>query len=170
MLRWLKASLAAPNTTTSSGHWPRGAASAASRPFMLGVSTEWRTPAGRGMPAITCGVVGHLRHPLRADEAGDLDLAAAGGLQAVDEFDLLRRWHRLRFVLQAVARADLDEGDVAGNHGAFKLGRLVSAGSGNGYNAVPIDPSWGMVQGRARRGALSPRDRNVVDHESHAAA
>ena len=36
MLRWLKASLAAPKTTISSGL--RG--SAASSPFMLGVSTE----------------------------------------------------------------------------------------------------------------------------------
>ena len=36
MLRWLKASLAAPNTTTSSGC----VSSAASSPFRLGVSTE----------------------------------------------------------------------------------------------------------------------------------
>ena len=36
MLRWLKASLAAPNTTTSSGR----VGSAASSPFMLGISTE----------------------------------------------------------------------------------------------------------------------------------
>jgi hypothetical protein len=49
MLRWLKASLAEPNTTTSSGR----VASAASRPFMLGVSTLRRTPCKRAMPAIT---------------------------------------------------------------------------------------------------------------------
>jgi hypothetical protein len=36
MLRWLKASLAAANTTISSGF----ESSAASKPFMLGVSTE----------------------------------------------------------------------------------------------------------------------------------
>jgi hypothetical protein len=36
MLRWLKASVAAANTTTSSGL----VGSAASRPFRLGVSTE----------------------------------------------------------------------------------------------------------------------------------
>ena len=35
MFFWLKASLAAPNTTISSGR----SASAASKPFMLGVST-----------------------------------------------------------------------------------------------------------------------------------
>ena len=39
MFFWLKASLAAPKTTISSGHSSRGADSAASRPFMLGVST-----------------------------------------------------------------------------------------------------------------------------------
>ena len=40
MFFWLKASLAAPNTTISSGHWLRGAAMAASKPFRFGVSTE----------------------------------------------------------------------------------------------------------------------------------
>ena len=49
MLRWLKASLAAPNTTISSGL----PASAASKPLRFGVSTEYRTPALRTMPAMT---------------------------------------------------------------------------------------------------------------------
>jgi hypothetical protein len=40
MLRWLKASLAAPNTTISSGQKARSSATAASKPCMLGVSTE----------------------------------------------------------------------------------------------------------------------------------
>ena len=62
------------------------------------------------------GVVGHLRHPLRADEAGDLDLAQAGRLQPVHQFDLVRRRHRLLFVLQPVARADFHQGDAVGNH------------------------------------------------------
>ena len=44
----------------------------------------------RRSPAITCGVVAHLRHPLRADEAGDLDLLQPGGLQAVHQLDLDR--------------------------------------------------------------------------------
>jgi len=52
MLRRLKASLAAPKTTTSSGR-AAGSVSAASRPFMLGTSTEWRTPGGRRMPRMT---------------------------------------------------------------------------------------------------------------------
>ena len=63
------------------------------------------------------GVVGHLRHPLGADVAGDLDLAQAGGLQAVHEFDLVSGRHGLGFVLQAVTRADIDQGDVGGEGG-----------------------------------------------------
>ena len=39
MLRWLKASVAAPNTTISSGRIA-GSAMAASKPFRFGVSTE----------------------------------------------------------------------------------------------------------------------------------
>ena len=49
MLRWEKASLAAPKITTS---WAP-AASAPSKPFMFGVSTEIRLPAGREMRAMT---------------------------------------------------------------------------------------------------------------------
>ena len=49
MFFWLKASLAAPNTTTSLAP----AASAPSKPFMLGVSTEYTVSARRAMPAIT---------------------------------------------------------------------------------------------------------------------
>jgi hypothetical protein len=56
MLRWLKASLAAPNTTISSGQNARSSATAASKPCMLGVSTEYRTPGLRVMPAITCAL------------------------------------------------------------------------------------------------------------------
>ena len=40
MFFWLKASLAAAKTTISSGYSFFGAAMAASKPFMLGVSTE----------------------------------------------------------------------------------------------------------------------------------
>jgi hypothetical protein len=73
MLRWLKASLAAPNTTTSSGHWRGG-----QRGFQaLHVGREHRVAHARlALDAgHDLGVVGHLRHPLGADEAGDLDLA-----------------------------------------------------------------------------------------------
>jgi hypothetical protein len=60
-------------------------------------------------------VVGHLRHPLGTDVAGDLDLLQAGRLQAVHQLDLDRRGHGLLFVLQAVARADVDEADFRGD-------------------------------------------------------
>ena len=40
MFFWLKASVAAAKTTISSGHSARGADSAASSPFMFGISTE----------------------------------------------------------------------------------------------------------------------------------
>ena len=49
MLRWLKASLAEPNTTISSGL----SSTAASKPLRLGVSTEYATPGWRAMPPIT---------------------------------------------------------------------------------------------------------------------
>ena len=75
MLRWLKASLAAPNTTISSG----SRAARDRRLEALQVRRQHRV-AHAGL-APDAGhhlrVVGHLRHPLRADEAGDLDLAQA---------------------------------------------------------------------------------------------
>jgi len=60
------------------------------------------------------GVVGHLRHPFRADEAGHLDVLQAGGLQAVHQLDLGGGGHRLFFVLQAVAGRDVDQLDGGG--------------------------------------------------------
>ena len=62
-------------------------------------------------------VVGHLRHPFRADEAGDLDLAQPGRLQPMHELDLDGGLDRLLLVLQPVARADVDEGDLGRQHG-----------------------------------------------------
>ena len=49
MLRWLKASLAEPKTTISSGL----SITAASKPLRLGVSTEYATSPWRAMPPIT---------------------------------------------------------------------------------------------------------------------
>ena len=57
-------------------------------------------------------VVSHLRHPLRAHVARDLDLAQPGVLQAMHEFDLGLGRDRGRLVLQAVARADVDQRDA----------------------------------------------------------
>ena len=55
------------------------------------------------------GVVGHLWHPLGADETGDLDLGQTCGLQTVHQLDLDGRRHGLLFVLQAVAGTDVDD-------------------------------------------------------------
>jgi len=54
-------------------------------------------------------VVGHLRHPLGTDVARDLDFLQARRVQARDELDLRLACHGLLFVLQAVARADVDD-------------------------------------------------------------
>ena len=55
------------------------------------------------------GGVRHLRHPLGADEAGDLDLFQSGGLQPLYQLDLDGGRHRGFFILQAVARTDIDQ-------------------------------------------------------------
>jgi hypothetical protein len=68
-------------------------------------------------------VVGHLRHPLGADVAGDFDLFQAGLLQAVHQLDLDGGGHGLFFILQAVAGAYIDEFDAGRNaQGVFSPG------------------------------------------------
>src|SRR5690606_25784706 len=57
------------------------------------------------------GCVGQLRHPFGADEAGGLDAAQAGGREPVDQLDLVGSGNELLLVLQAIARADLDDAD-----------------------------------------------------------
>ena len=59
-------------------------------------------------------VVRHLRHPLGRHEAGDLDFLQAGVLQPLDQAQLDLGRHCLLFVLQAVARTDIDELDAGG--------------------------------------------------------
>ena len=58
MFFWLNASLAAPNTTISSGGLPPPPRS----PSFGRQHADKRTPGWRAMPAITSCVVGHLRH------------------------------------------------------------------------------------------------------------
>ena len=69
-------------------------------------------PRLAGDPVQHRGRVGHLRHPFGADEGGRLDAAQAGPRQPVDQFDLAGRADVDLFVLQAVARADLDDAHV----------------------------------------------------------
>ncbi|MNZ95338.1 hypothetical protein D3C78_1144840 [compost metagenome] len=61
------------------------------------------------------GGTGHLRHPLGRHEAADFDIAEAGGGQVVHQAHLVGDADGLLLVLQAVARADFDQADLAGN-------------------------------------------------------
>ena len=100
-------------------------------------------PGARVMPAKTSRGVRHLRHPFRADERRHLDHRQVRGGQAVDELDLVGRRHQRLLVLQAVARADFDDGDAA-----WPCGR---------HARTP--PAW-RPPGRARpRGSGRPRPR-----------
>ncbi len=54
--------------------------------------------------------VGHGRHPIRADERGQLQLADAGGDERLEQLELRLRRDR-RFVLKAVAQGDVAEHD-----------------------------------------------------------
>ena len=99
------ASDAAPNTATSSTF----AATAASKPFMLGTSTGYATPGLRRMRAMTSRAVRHLRNPLGRHERRGLDRGQPCVAQAVDEPDLDVGRDRALLVLQPVARADLDD-------------------------------------------------------------
>ena len=67
------------------------------------------------------GGVGHLRHPLRADERRHFHHRQPGKRKPVHERDLVGRRDRGLLVLQAVARADFDDGDAAGSHGGVMV-------------------------------------------------
>jgi hypothetical protein len=56
--------------------------------------------------------VGHLRHQLRVDEARGLDAANASIERALDKGEFLRSAEGHLFILQAVARPNLDEFDI----------------------------------------------------------
>jgi hypothetical protein len=161
MLRWLKASLAAPKTTISSGlEGERGLEA-------LHVGRQHRVAhAGLALDARHhLGGVGHLRHPLGRHEAGDLDLLQAGVLQAVHQRDLDRGGHRLLLVLQAVARADVDELDPGvGAWLQYPLGAVNHAGDGfsplQGADLAG-DLRDAFLAQRARRGVRRDRDLRV---------
>jgi hypothetical protein len=94
-----ESSLAAPNTTISSGQlvpWaPPGGFEA------LHVGREHRVAdagAAARCPPITCALSAICGTHFGAHEAGDFDLAAAGGLQSVHQVDLDRPRARAGFV------------------------------------------------------------------------
>ena len=59
---------------------------------------------------------GHLRHALGVDEGHHLHALRPGGFQARDHFQLLADLQQGLLVLQAVARADLHDLDLAAHH------------------------------------------------------
>ena len=82
----------------------------------------------------------HLRDPLGADEAADLDGAHAGAREPVDELDLRRGRDDRLFVLQPVARADL-----------YDLDEVAASGVGGGVvhcvrgEARSVPAQWAAV-------------------------
>ena len=87
--------------------------------------------------------VGHLRHPLRADEGGDFDHGKPGRAQAIDELDLVGGRHRGALVLQPVARPDLDDRDV--------FGHVVHAGGPEGPPLQTVARRAPSFRARLRR-------------------
>jgi len=70
----------------------------------------------------------HLGHQTGMDKADGLDPAGSGGLQAQDELGANPRVQDGPFVLQAVARSDLDDLDRAA-HGRGSVGTGASGGA-----------------------------------------
>ena len=108
MLRWLKLSDAAAKIATSVGAGRPGGGV----PFQV----RGQRAVGHARRAGDAGqhrrAVGHLWHPLRADETRHLDVAEAAGVEQIDQRDLPRRRDRPRLVLQPVARAYLVDRDA----------------------------------------------------------
>ena len=104
------------------------------------------------MRAQHLGVVRHLRHPLRRDEGRRLDRRQAGVGQALDQLDLDRGRDLARLVLQAVARADLDD--------AYDIGRQsVIAGIRVTASSLEVEQlgAFADLLAGARSGSPSPR-------------
>lgn len=80
------------------------------------------------------GGIGKLRHPFRADEAGDLDALETAIGEQVHQLDLACRIDRLLFVLQAVTRCHLDYRDMVGEF----LNHAVSSGRSSRSTALSL--------------------------------
>ena len=125
---------------------------------MLGISTR----VAHAGAALDGRPSRRRRRPSAAPTSGDTKLVTsislqARGLQAVHELDLVRGRHRLRFVLQAVARADVDQGDVGGQgHRELLLGWRSAATLTRGL--APPSRGWSLPRAR-RRLVRHPQDR-----------
>src|SRR5688572_7781997 len=87
--------------------------------------------------------VGHLRHPLWADECGHLDRRVTGFGKPVYERDLVGRRHERRLVLEAVAWADLDD-PGAGRKGCSHLNSYGVSGLSRTGTAAYSSSTSGM--------------------------
>src|SRR5882724_312601 len=104
----LKVSVAAPNTAISSTPAARGLEALHVRNEHGVSDAASLADAGHHF-----GVVGHLRHPLGRHERGGLDRRETRVLEPFDQLDFHRSRHAPGFVLQAVARCDVDDADFA---------------------------------------------------------
>ena len=105
---WLCVSLADTKHTISSTPAP----SARSAPRALGTSAARCASARRAHAREHLVRVGELRHRARADERRRLDVPHAGGDQRVDDLGLDGGRDEHGLGLEAVARADLGDGDA----------------------------------------------------------
>ncbi len=78
--------------------------------------------------------IGHLRHALRVDEACHLEPPRTGVDHPLDHLQLVGGGDDVRFVLQAVARADLDNLDAAHGHVCIHLVLTRPAGEKMGFS------------------------------------
>ena len=70
------------------------------------------------------GVVCHLRHPLGADKAGDLNILQASSLETVHQFNFDGSRHGLFFILQAIAGANIDQFNAGRNCHVWTLSKF----------------------------------------------
>ena len=121
--------------------------------------------------------VRHLRHPLRRHERGDLDGRVPGGRECVDERDLGRGRHDAGFVLQPVARPDLDDGDPAGERSRHSSSTSATPGCTNSpclHRTAATRPALGariassiFIASSTRTVSPSPTDLAGLDQHLH---
>ena len=157
-LRCAKVSVALPKIAM----WRQPSSSARSRPRSLGTSTGRSRAASPGPRSSVhqLGRVGELGDPPRVHEAGRLDDRQAGGEQALDELGLGLDRDDALLVLQAVAGADLVDGDALGQPGldsarALLLVHLASTSKSSAPRATWSPASAPTVVTVPANGALS---------------
>ena len=93
---------------------PMPLAIARSRPFMFGTRAEYRTPGMESRLSDQFVAVRQLRNPLWMDERSNFNVLQSGCGEQSDEFRLLLRRNDSGFVLETIARTDLNDAGLAG--------------------------------------------------------